>query len=224
MLTSNKQLDKKIQEYLDHQFAGVKETQQLFHLKEELYTNLKERVSDLMKRGSSEEEAFKEAVINMGDLSGLVEDMRVYGQDTARQSVDTKAATRVFTVGMIAGLLSLLIGAFLSPIVYFIFGFPILEPLSIAWMFTVIGVMLLTYSLLTRETAKRYAMNKIRALLYAVASGSIVCGLFLSGIAYSATGEVFIAITSMMIWFLIGFGLLLYLVFTGKSRLKKRYE
>lgn len=224
MLMNNKQLDQKIQEYLDHQFASVRETQQLFQLKEELFMNLKERVSDLMKRGSSEEDAFKEAVISMGDLSGLVEDMRVYGQDTARQSVDSKAANRLSTAGIIAGALFLLTGGFLSSIVYFVTGFQILGSLAIAWVCTTVGVVLLTYSLLTRETAQRYAMAKVRALLYALGYGSIVSALFLSAITYSATGEMFIGIATMMLWFVIGFGLVLSLALTGKSRLKKRYE
>lgn len=32
-------------------------------------------------------------------------------------------------------------------------------------IFTVVGAAIVTYSILTRETAKKYAMNKVRALL-----------------------------------------------------------
>ncbi|XKK19663.1 hypothetical protein HFP67_29065 [Bacillus sp. CB102A.1] len=41
MLMRNKKLDKRIEEYIDKQFMNVKETQQLFDMKVELFINLK---------------------------------------------------------------------------------------------------------------------------------------------------------------------------------------
>ncbi len=65
-------------------FADVGPSQQLFDLKEELSTNMKEKITDYQSRGMDEEQDFKEAVISMGDLRGLVGDMRKIGQDTAK--------------------------------------------------------------------------------------------------------------------------------------------
>ncbi|GGA34061.1 hypothetical protein GCM10007416_03510 [Kroppenstedtia guangzhouensis] len=83
MQKNKKALDEKIERYLKDLFAGVGQSQQLFDLKEELSTNLKEKIADYQSRGLADEQAFKEAVISMGDLSGLVEDLRAgtgYGQ------------------------------------------------------------------------------------------------------------------------------------------------
>lgn len=71
--------------YLDQLFADVGPTQQLFDLKEELTTNIKEKIADLISSGMDEEQAYKEALISLGDLSGLVEEMRRLGQDQAKQ-------------------------------------------------------------------------------------------------------------------------------------------
>ncbi len=75
MQKNKKALDEKIERYLKDLFAGVGQSQQLFDLKEELSTNLKEKIADYQSRGLADEQAFKEAVISMGDLSGLVEDL-----------------------------------------------------------------------------------------------------------------------------------------------------
>jgi len=41
-MNTKKDLDKKVNSYIDQLFSGVGESQQLFDLKEELATNLKE--------------------------------------------------------------------------------------------------------------------------------------------------------------------------------------
>ncbi len=87
-------------------------------------------------------------------------------------------------------------------------------------IFIVAGGAILTYSLLTRETAKKYAMNKIRAVLYALAIGLILFSVFVSVSSYYATNEMFIAIGSLMVFLLAGIGLFLLLVLTGSHRRK----
>jgi FtsH-binding integral membrane protein len=52
------------------------------------------------------------------------------------------------------------------------------ESFSSPGIFVVLGGAILTYSILTRETRKRYGMNKILATLYAVAIGLILFSLF----------------------------------------------
>jgi hypothetical protein len=86
-MLKNEKLDKKVNAYIENLFSGVGASQQLFDLKEELATNLKEKTYDIQSRGLDEDQAFKEAVISMGDLSGLVDDMRKLGQDMAKQNV-----------------------------------------------------------------------------------------------------------------------------------------
>jgi hypothetical protein len=211
-------LDQKVRSYVNNLFSGVGDSQQLFDLKEELATNLKEKIGDYQKAGMEEQEAFKEAVSSMGDLSGLVDDMRQLGQDQAKQAVYSTMTARVSTAGLIVGVLVLLFGILTTAMLYFM-GLP-LEAVTGPVIFVVIGGAIVTYSTLTRETSQKYAMNKGRAIFYAVAVGLILFSLFVAFISGFATGEVFIGISSFMVFFLAGIGLLLGLLFSGTDRKK----
>ncbi|HDR7849783.1 TPA: hypothetical protein QCY30_004537 [Bacillus toyonensis] len=79
-------------------------------MKVELFINLKERISDMIKEGYTEEDAFKKGVISIGDLSDLVEEMQLYGRDKMNQSIDSKEAQHISTKGMIGGILLFLFG------------------------------------------------------------------------------------------------------------------
>lgn len=212
-------LDKKIYAYIDKLFSGVGATQQLFELKEELAINIKEKTADYQARGMDEEQALKEAIISMGDLSGLADDMRKLGQDTAKQSVYSTMTARISTAGIVAGALLILFGVFVTAMQY-LMGSSGTEVTGSA-IFIVAGGALLTYSVLTRETSKKYAMNKIRAALYGLATGVLLFGVFTSAVTHFAVEEPFIPVASLMIFFLPGFGLLLFLLLTEISRRKQ---
>lgn len=216
-------VDKKVNSYIDNLFSGVGPTQQLFELKEELAVNIKEKIADYITRGMDEDQAFKESVISMGDLGGLVEDMRKLGQDTAKQSVYSSMTARISTAGIITGVLLVLFGIFMVTMLYFMpeFSMP-RDGAAVAGngIFIVAGGAVITYSLLTRETRQNFAMNRIRAAFYALSIGLILFSLFTAVVTRFATGEIFIAVASLMIFFLIGIGLLLYLVLTEKDRSK----
>ncbi len=154
----------------------------------------------------------------MGDLSGLVDDMRQIGQDKAKQAVYTNMTMRISTAGLIIGILTILFGVLVTTMLYFM-GLP-LEAVTGPAFFVVIGGAILTYSLLTRETSQKYAMNKVRASLYAVATAVLLFSFFVACASGFATGEMFIAISSFMVFFLVSVGLLLGLLFTGTDRKK----
>ncbi len=212
-------LNNKITTYIDNLFSGVGSTHQLFDLKEELAINIKEKTLDFKSRGMDDDQAFKEAVISMGDLGGLVEDMRKLGQDTAKQSVYSTMTARISTAGIIIGVLLILFGLFVIAMLHFM-GLSGTEVTG-SGIFIVAGGMLFTYSVLTRETTKKYAMNKIRAAFYALSVGLLLFGFFTSAVARYATGEIYISIGSLMVFFLAGIGLLLFLILTGTDRGKR---
>lgn len=211
-------MDKKVTAYIENLFSGVGPSQQLFDLKEELATNIKEKTADFKTRGMDDKQAFKEAVISMGDLSGLVDDMRKLGQDTAKQAVYSTMTARISTAGIIAGVLLGLFGIFTVAMLYFMD----LDAVSVAGsgIFIVAGGTLVTYSLLTRETRKKYAMNKIRAVLYALSIGLLLFSLFTAVVTRFSTGEMYIAIGSLMVFSLAGIGIFLSLILTGTDRRK----
>jgi len=214
----NENIDKKVRAYIDNLFAGVGASQQLFDLKEELTTNIKEKIYDIKSRGLDDEQAFKEAIISMGDLSGLVDDMRKLGQDIAKQNVYSTMTARISTAGIVAGVLLMLFGILTVTMLYFME----LDAQAVtgSGIFIVAGGAIFTYSFLTRETSKKYAMNKIRAALYALAIGLILFSIFVAVTSYFATGEMFIAIGGLMVFLLAGIGLFLILVLTGTDRRK----
>lgn len=215
---SNKKniIDGKVNTYIDKSFSDVGASQQLFDLKEELATNMKEKIADYQSRGMEYEQAFKEAIISMGDLRGLADDMRKFGHDTAKQSVNAKMTSRISTAGIIVGVLLVLFGICTVPMLYFInlSG----EIAASSGIFIVVGGILITYSLLTRETCKKYAMNKIRAALYALAIGLILFGMYVAVMTHFLMGEIYMTIGSLMIFALVGIGLFLLLILTGTDR------
>ncbi|SFX11819.1 hypothetical protein SAMN04487866_101594 [Thermoactinomyces sp. DSM 45891] len=219
-MNKNKTLDSQIQIYLNRQFEGIKETQHLFDTKEELFMNLKERSMDLIKNGKDEEEAFRDAIASMGNLSSLAEELRQYGEDPVKQSIHSRAQERISTMGIIIGVLLTIFGMFNSVIVFFMHRPPNVVVGS-GFLFIMLGTALITYSMLTRETRSRFAMHKIRALLYTVAISTILFGFFSSAFSYFSTGKVYVAIAACMVFVLIGLGLYLYLMLTEKSRLKE---
>ncbi|MDD2554498.1 MAG: permease prefix domain 1-containing protein [Desulfotomaculaceae bacterium] len=218
MARNDNPINKKIIAYIDNLFAGVGASQQLYDLKEELVTNLKEKIDDIKSLGLDDEQAFKEAVISMGDLSGLVDDMRRVGQDSAKQGVYSSMTTRISTAGIVAGVLLMLFGLYTAIMLYFMKEDVV--PVIGSTIFIVAGGAILTYSILTRETHNKYGMNKIRALGYAVAVGLILFSIFTAFTTRFATGEMFIAIASLMVFSLPGIGLFLLLLLTGTSRSK----
>ena len=210
--------NKKITTYIDNLFSEVGASQQLFDLKEELVTNLNEKIADIKSRGLDDEQAFKEAVISMGDLSSLVDDMRRIGQNTAKQWAYSSMTARISTAGIIAGVLLILFGIFTVAMLHFMKMEAV--PIIGSSIFIVAGGTLLTYSILTRETRNKYGMNKIRAVLYALAIGLILFSIFTALTSRSATGEMFIAIGSLMVFSMPGIGLFLLLILTETDRSK----
>ena len=221
MMTNKKNsIDSKVKKYIDNLFFEVGASQQLFDLKEELMTNMKEKIGDYKSRDMEDEQAFKEAVISMGDLSGLVDDMRKLGQDMAKQSVYSTMTARISTAGIIAGVLLALFGIFTVSMLYFKSEDAV--TVTGSGIFVVAGGVLFTYSILTRETLKKYAMNKIRAATYALSIGLLLFSIFTAVITRFATGEMYVAIATLMVFFILGIGLFLFLILTGTDRRKNR--
>ncbi|WP_018924314.1 permease prefix domain 1-containing protein [Salsuginibacillus kocurii] len=217
-MTSN-YIDRKVEQYIEKLFADVGKSQQLIELKEELTTNMKEKVRDYTSRGMNEEEAFKEAVVSMGDLSGLVEDMRQAGQESAKQSVYSSMSNRISTGGIIIGVMLILFGVLNTLMLYFM-GLPPQSVVSTS-IFVVPGGVLIVYAIATRETKKKYGMGKARATLFAVSIGLILFGFFAGATSGFATNEAYVAVASSMVFLLMGIGLLLWSLFTGVDRRKK---
>ncbi|EZH64889.1 hypothetical protein DH09_20490 [Bacillaceae bacterium JMAK1] len=212
-------LDRKIETYINHLFKNVGSSQEAYEMKEELFSNMKEKISDYKSRGLEEDQAFKEAKASLGDLSGLIEDLQRSSQEEAKQNMYTSKSARISKVGIVASAVLILFGTLTSLMLVFMD----LESVSVVGpnIFTVSGGALLVYSILTIETTKRYAMHQGRAALYALAIGTMLFAVFVGFSAGAATGEMFIAISSLMVFLIAGFALWLGLLLSGRSRKKQ---
>ncbi|MET3684349.1 hypothetical protein ABID56_002476 [Alkalibacillus flavidus] len=212
-------LNQNVQRYIDDLFKDVGDSQQLFDLKQELITNMHARISDYKKQGMSEEEALQEAKASMGDMSGLVEDMREHGEDPARLSAYTSMTNRISTVSLVLSGMLIVFGLFMTVGMMFMEVDPVAVPGT--GIFIVIGGVFLTYGLLSRETTNLYAMNRIRAALYAVTVGFMLFAVFTAVTSGMATGELFVAFASFSVFFAIGVGLWLSLLLTTRVSRRK---
>ncbi|SER05787.1 permease prefix domain 1-containing protein [Piscibacillus halophilus] len=212
-------LNEQVKKYIEDLFKEVGRSQQLFDLKQELTTNMHERIKDYKNQDMTDEEAFKEAKVSMGDLSGLVEDMREVGRQEAKKEVYDSMTNRISTGGIVIGVMVILFGILMTFSMFFMGIEPVAK--SGTSIFIVIGVTVLTYSLLARETKKKYAMNQVRAGLYALAVGLMLFGVFVAVTSGLATGELFVAFSAAMIFLVFGIGLLVLLMLTEKMDRKK---
>ncbi|SHF30550.1 hypothetical protein SAMN05444392_11452 [Seinonella peptonophila] len=218
-MMNNSSVDKKVKERINELFAGVGSSQALFELKEELSTNIKEKVADFQSRGMDEQQSLQEAMISLGDLSELVEEMRQLGQNQAKQKVYSTRAAQISTIGIVVGVLLILFGGLVCTMLFFQTSETIsaVGPL----IFVVLGGAITTYSVLTRETKKCYGMNKIRATIYAAAVGTGLFGFFVSIMTYAGMGKIYTAIAPFMVFFMISVGVILYLILTEVDRKKE---
>jgi hypothetical protein len=63
------------QKYVDGLFSGYEQTPTLCDFKEELRSNLNDRIANLIKKGMSEQMAFDKATTELGDISALADEI-----------------------------------------------------------------------------------------------------------------------------------------------------
>lgn len=74
-------MNKELKKYLDGVFAPYEDMKAINEIKEELYTDLQEKFTDLKNEGYDEEEAFRKTVGSIGDISELVESINAKTRD-----------------------------------------------------------------------------------------------------------------------------------------------
>lgn len=90
-------MSKRLRQHLDQVFAPYEGIASVKELKEELYTDLKEKLSDLKSEGHDDEAAFTQTVDSIGDISELMESInaktselqRMVGMDFSKSNLKT---------------------------------------------------------------------------------------------------------------------------------------
>jgi len=220
-------------EYIDKLFSDYEDDVTLSDFKEELESNLKDRIAYLQAKGVSEEDAWEKAATELADVSEIAQQLTLKKRKEVfadmylgtRKYISTKRAILYVLLGG-----SLALGIILSAISYLSTNEPV-AGLGALIPFMIIPACGLLFMRLTQETARKYPLSWKRSLFYAVSSSAILFGVIIfsmmffipleyeDGLAESRVG-LLEAIATLIPFALPGSLLLAFLVLTEKDHRK----
>lgn len=210
----------KIKKYVDHLFVDINDTKQLRELKEEISANLLEKINDLVASGKSENEAFDKAVSGLGDMGELVENLKKVSDEKYQgNGSNSVVLDKKHIIAYIAASAIFLFGVMTAGIVY-LQRKNLMDTTGTLMPFFMISVELFLYFGLTQETNDSYGMKPRRALLYCLATGILLFGIFSTGYVYFAGNKLFEVLAASMPFVIISAIIYLYLGLTEKDRSK----
>lgn len=172
--------------YIDSLFSDYQETSELIDFKEELKSFLDERIKALVKSGMNEKDAFEKATNELGDMSEVADEISRKKKQEILAEMYMKTRNYMSTWRIV---LYILCGTFLGfgIIAAFLSGFfsgDINATLGSLLVFGGIAILGFLFLVLTQETAMREAMSWKRALLYVLAAGVFLFGVFVFLVVY----------------------------------------
>jgi hypothetical protein len=222
--------------YIDSLFTGYEETNTMRDFKEELQSNLEDRIASLIARGMNEGAAFEKAAGELGDISALADQISLRKKQEIFQ--DAYMGVRKYlqpgrvAAYVIAGVLVIL-GAAIALVTYFTgesqsaldaFWEPNklqVGALGILFAFIPPAAATFTFLALTQETASRYPCSKKRSAWYALAAAALCAGGILSPLTYFATDRGLMEAAATLIPFFIpALALFFFLRLTEKDTRK----
>lgn len=210
----------KIKQHVDGLFSGVYETKQLRELKEEISSNLLEKINDLIARGADPDMAFHHAVTELGDMNELVDSLKEAPEarlmkDASMQSFIDKS----HVIGYLTASVILLIGLLAGSYVY-LQGGRLLVALGYLAPFLLLSTPIFIYFGLTQETPHDYGMSTKRALTYSMASEIFLLGVVASAIEYIQGHGLAITLITFGPFIIVSAIIFIYLGLTESSRRK----
>lgn len=213
-------MNEKVKRYVDNLFADIADSKQLRELKEEVGVNLAEKISDAINRGSSEEEAFKQAIAELGDISELAESMRKAANTRFEDSMfNPPPMDKKHVFGYVIASGVLLFGLLVAGMEQLRTG-QLFYTISALLPFLITASAAFIYLALTQETRQYYAMNYKRALAYSLATALLLFGIMTAGIVYYNGNEPYQALAVFIPFVLPAVVAFIYLGLTEKSRRK----
>jgi hypothetical protein len=211
------------QEHVDSLLCGYEETQTLADFKEELRSNLDDRIASLVKKGATKQAAFTKATEELGDISALAEEIslkrkkEIYSEMymKTRNYMSTKRIALCVLFGAMLGFA--VIGALLD---WLNLQEPA-GPMGALLIFGGIPILGFVFLSLTQETATHENMSWKRAFWYVAASGMFLFGVFTFGVTYFYSERgIADAIATLIPFALPGVALGVFLILTEKDRRK----
>lgn len=207
----------KIKKYVDHLFDNINETKQLRELKEEISTNLLDKINDLIANGCNPDQAFQQAVADLGDMNELVESLEKASEAKANGDMFPLDKKHIF--GYLTASAVVLIGIMVGGIVY-LQQKDLLAAVTYLLPFLLISAPIYIYFGLTQETDTDYGMSHKRSLSYSLASEVLLLGIFASGIEYFQKQSLVVVFATLMPFVIVSAIIFTYLGLTEKSRRK----
>ncbi len=209
--------------YIDSLFSDYQETSALTDFKEELKNFLDERIKTLIKSGLDEKDAFEKATNELGDMSAVADEIsrkkkqEILGEMymKTRHYMSTWRIALYVLCGTTLGF-----GAIVAILSGFFSG-DVNAPLGSLLIFGGIPILGFLFLGLTQETAVREAMGWKRALLYVVAAGVFLFGVFVFLVVYfeNSAGLPY-AIATLIPFILPSLAFGAFLILTEKDRSK----
>lgn len=124
-------MEEKLRQYVESLFAKAPKTQKMLELREEIFSNLKEKYNDLLTTGASEEEAYEIVKGGVGDVEELI----YSALDNGARKPTNEERKRGAGLAAIAIMLYIL-----APVFIIVFGSLNNPVLGLAVMFVLIAV------------------------------------------------------------------------------------
>jgi hypothetical protein len=219
--------------YIDSLFAGYEDTETLRDFKEELQSNLNERIKSLIRKGAAEGEAFEKAAGELGDISLLADQISLKKKQEIFQ--DAYMGVRNYLKpGRVAFYVSAgawcVFGLVSALVVYFTgqdqsafesFWEPnkkIVAAIGVLIAFIPLSAAAFTFLGFTQETASRYPRPRKRALWYTLAAGLFAFAVILFPLTYFSTDRGLMeAIATLIPFFIPALALFVFLRLTEKD-------
>lgn len=216
-------MKRKIEKYLDNLFDDIYETNQLRELKEEMASNLLEKINDFIAGGDSEEEAFKKGISSLGNMNELVDNLKKASQTKVQQEnlLKSKTLDKKHVLGYVAATAIILCGLMVAGIVYLQME-NLLITAGVVVPFLIVSSALFVYFGLTQETICNYGMQDKRAVAYSLATGGTLAGILIAAILYFNGNEPLVVLSVFILFFSPSVIAFIYLGLTEKSRKKTK--
>lgn len=209
--------------YIDSLFAAYEETAALIDFKEELKSNMEDRINSYIKKGMEEPVAFKKAAVELGDISLLADELSLKKKQEIFQDMYMKTRNYMSPLRVLLFISCGAMAAFgliVALLIWFSTG-DITGSLGSFLPFGMLPVMGFTFLGLTQETAGKYPMKGKRAALYTIAVAIICFGVLVFALTYFSMGAALYAALATLIPFALpGVAFFVYLILTEKDRSK----
>ncbi|MBR0597576.1 permease prefix domain 1-containing protein [Sinanaerobacter chloroacetimidivorans] len=212
-----------IKQYIDTLFSGYEETEALADFKQEIKSNMDDRIKSLMKKGLDDKAAFNKAISELGDVSALADELSLKKRQEVFSEMYMKTKSYMKPWRMVLYILCGVILCFgiIAAALAWSFSGEINAFLGTLLIFSEIAVLGFVFLGLTQETAAREAMSWKRALWYVGVSGVFLFGIIVFIMTYFLDGlGLPYAVATLIPFGLPSLALGVFLILTEKDRSK----